>query len=246
MTKIIKLYLDIGCSYQGNEYIDNIYQDIENWNIKDCGIINMLKLEVDTQKRTTEEISFKQILGPMYKKFKCSIVDYRKYTSCILGELRDIDMVVTFNGRDFDIPIIINNLNISDKNREYHIKYFTNRDRDLLDICIIKDIPIKGGLKEIVRRLKIDYDIIVRRENRRENRKDDIEENRKDNRKDDIEENMCFLDDFDRYIGIYNSRLIARKRRNESDIRVLPLLEEKLGFLYEPRSFVDKYHKRWV
>lgn len=225
MPKIIKLYLDIGCSYQGDEYIDNIYQDIENWNIKDCGIINMLKLEIDTQKRTTEEILFKQILGPMYKKFKCSIADYRKYTSCILRELKDIDMIVTFNGRDFDIPIIINNLNISDNNKEYHIKYFTSIDRDLLDICIMKDIPIKGGLKEIIRRLKIDYDSVMRYDRYDRHDRHDI---------------------YDRYISMYNSYLLARKRRNESDIRVLPLLEEKLGFLYEARSFVDRYHKRWL
>ena len=51
MTKIIKLYIDIGCSYRGDEETENIYKDIENWNIKDCGIIGMLKLELDIQKR---------------------------------------------------------------------------------------------------------------------------------------------------------------------------------------------------
>lgn len=224
MTKIIKLYLDIGCTYQGDDYIENIYRDIENWNIKDCGIISMLKFEIDTQKRTTDEISFKQILGPMYKKFKCSITDYRKYTSCVLREFKDVNLFVTFNGRDFDIPIIVNNLNLSEENRDYHIRYFTTRDRDLLDLCILKDIHIKGGLKEIVRRLKIDYDFTVEKG----------------------EENVYFLDNFDQCISRYNSCLITRKRRNESDIRILPLLEEKLGFLYEPRSFIDRYHKKWI
>lgn len=228
MTKIIKLYLDIGCSYQGDEYVDNIYQDIENWNIKDCGIISMLKLEVDIQKRATEEISFKQVLGPMYKKFKCSINDYRKYTSCILKEFKDVDLFITFNGRDFDIPIILNNLNLSEESKDYHIRYFTAKDRDLLDICIIKDIPVKGGLRQITKRFKISYDFIEKGE--------DIKE----------EDVICFLDDSDQYTRMYNSSLIIRKRRNESDIRVLPLLEEKLGFLYEPRSFIDRYHKKWV
>lgn len=223
MTKIIKCYLDIGCSYQGDDAIENIYKDIENWNIKDCGIISMLKLEIDIEKKTTKEILFKQVLGPMYKKFKCSITDYRKYTSCILKEFRDVDLFVTFNGRDFDIPIIINNLNISDKNKEHHIRYFAGRDRDILDLCILKNITVKGGLKEIVRRLNIDYNFT-----------------------DSSEEDVNFCHNFDQYIGKYNSSLITRKRRNESDIKVLPLLEEKLGFLYEPRSFIDKYHKKWV
>ncbi len=222
MTKIIKCYLDIGCSYQGDDVIENIYKDIENWNIKDYGIISMLKLEVDTQKRTTEEISFKQVLGPMYKKFKCSINDYRKYTSCILKEFKYVDLIITFNGRDFDIPIILNNLNIPDKNKEHHIRYFAVRDRDLLDLCILKNITVKGGLKKIAERLNIGYNLT-----------------------DSSIENVNY-DDFDQYIGKYNSCLIERKRRNESDIKVLPLLEEKLGFLYEPRSFIDKYHKKWV
>lgn len=242
MTKIIKLYLDIGCSYQGDDYIENIYRDIENWNIKDCGIISMLKLEIDPQKRTTEEVSFKQILGPMYKKFKCSIKDYRKYTSCILKEFKDVNLFVTFNGRDFDIPIIINNLNLSKDNKDYHIKYFTYRDRDLLDLCIIKDIPVKGGLKEITRRLKIDYNFKIDYNLIGYNLVDcnlvDYDEKG--------EEDVYFLDNFDQNVSRYNSCLITRKRRNESDIRALPLLEEKLGFLYEPRSFIDRYHKKWI
>ncbi len=223
MTKIIKCYLDIGCSYQGDDAVENIYKDIENWNIKDCGIISMLKLEIDIEKRTKEEILFKQILGPMYKKFKCSIVDYRKYTACILKELKDIDLVVTFNGRDFDIPIIINNLNFSDKNKEYQIRYFAERDRDLLDLCILKNIHVKGGLKKIIERLNIHYNL-----------------------ENSSEEDVNFCHNFDQNISKYNSCLIERKRRNESDIKVLPLLEEKLGFLYEPRSYIDKYHKKWV
>jgi hypothetical protein len=223
MTKIIKCYLDIGCSYQGDDAIENIYKDIENWNIKDCGIISMLKLEIDTERRTTEEILFKQILGPMYKKFKCSIIDYRKYSSCILKEFKDVGLFVTFNGRDFDIPIIINNLNLSGRQKEYWKEYIFKKDRDLLDSCILRDINVKGGLKYIAKRLNIGYNFT-----------------------DSSEEDVCLLNDFDQYIIRYNSSLIARKRRNESDIKVLPLLEEKLGFLYEPRSYVDKYHKKWI
>lgn len=222
MKKIIKLYLDIGCLYQGEEGIENIYEDIENWNIKDCGIISMIKLEIDIERKTTKELFFRQVLGPMYKKFKCSITDYKKYTSCILKEFKDIDLFVSFNGRDFDIPIIINNLNISDKNKEYHLRYFAQKDRDLLDLCLLKNIPVKGGLREIARKFKI---------NNIETQND--------------EKKICVISSDD-YINRYNKSLLRKKKRNESDIRVLPLLEEKLGFLYEPRLPIDRYHKRWT
>lgn len=226
MTKIIKLYLDIGCIYEGDHNIENIYDDIENWNIKDCGIISMIKLEVDIERKTTKEIFFRQILGPMYKKFKCSITDYKKYTSCILKEFKDVDIFITFNGRDFDIPIIINNLNVSDKHKEYHLRYFAERDRDLLDICILKNMTVKGGLREIAKRLK-------------------IHNNSTDQEIQDDEQKMCLLS-FDEHINRYNRSLIMKKKRNESDIKILPLLEEKLGFLYEPRLSIDRYHKRWT
>ncbi len=226
MTKIIKLYLDIGCLYQGDEGIENIYDDIENWNIKDCGIISMIKLEIDIERKTTKELFFRQVLGPMYKKFKCSINDYKKYTSCILKEFKDVDVFVTFNGRDFDIPIIINNLNVSDKNKEYHLRYFAEKDRDLLDLCLLKNMPVKGGLRTIAKKLDIHNNLI------------DLEMQ-------NDEKKICILSS-DECINRYNRSLLRKKKRNEYDIKVLPLLEEKLGFLYEPRLPIDRYHKRWI
>ena len=78
-------------------------------------------------------------------------------------------------------------------------------------------------LKKIVERLNIHYNLT-----------------------DSSEEDVNFYHNFDQNVSKYNSCLIARKRRNEYDIKVLPLLEERLGFLYEPRSFMDKYHKKWI
>lgn len=221
--KIIKCYIDIGCSYQGEEALENIYNDIENWNMKDCGIISMLKLEIDKEEKTSNEILFSQVLSPMYHKFKCSIGDYNIYTSCILKEFRDVDLFVTFNGRDFDIPIIINNLNLSDRHKKRWREFIFKRDRDLLDSCLLKDVKVKGGLRSIAKRLNIDEDKI-------------------------IDDTRCTIDielSSGQYINRYNYHLINKKRRNEKDIRTLPLLESKLGLLYESRSCVDKYHKKW-
>ncbi len=227
MTRIMKLYMDIGCSYRGCEDVENIYEDIENWNIKDCGIIGILKLEIDIYKRTKKEILFRQILSPMYHKFSCSTNDYKKYTSCVLKEFKGVDLFVTFNGRDFDIPIIMHNLNFSDNRKNIYLRYILSKDRDLLDLCIQKSVPVKGGLEKIINRLKIGHDLRCK------------------NCPEYSEEELCFLDSFDDNINRYNIGLKLVKQRNEFDVKILPLLEEKLGYLYEPRGVQDKFHKKW-
>jgi len=228
MTKIIKLYIDIGCSYRGDEETENIYKDIENWNIKDCGIIGMLKLEIDIQKRIKNEILFRQILSPMHHKFSCSIDDYKRYTSCVLKEFKDVDLFITFNGRDFDIPIMMHNLNFSDRLKETYLKLILSKDRDLLDLCIQRHIPVKGGLESIIKRLRIEHNLRCK------------------NCPEYSNEEVCFLKSFSNDINRYNNNLKLVKQRNEFDVKILPLLEEKLGYLYEPRLFLDRYHKKWL
>jgi hypothetical protein len=228
MTKIIKLYMDIGCSYKGDADTDNIYEDIENWNIKDCGIIGMLKLEIDTEGRTKNEILFRQILSPMYHKFSCSIADYKRYSSCVLKEFKGVDLFITFNGRDFDIPIILHNLNFSDSRKDIYSRYILSKDRDLLDLLILRKIPVKGGLEKIVKRLHIDHGLRCK------------------NCPEYSDEEVCFLKSFDADTNRYNNSLKIVKQRNEFDVKILPLLEEKLGYLYDPRLFIDRYHKNWI
>ncbi len=220
--------MDIGCSYRGDGDTENIYEDIEHWNVKDCGIIGMLKLEIDTYQRTKKETMFKQILSPMRHKFSCSISDYERYTSCILKEFKNVDLFVTFNGRDFDIPIVMHNLNFPDDRREVYSKYLMGKDRDLLDLCILRKINVKGGLEEIVKRLKIDHDLRCK------------------NCPKYSDEEICFLKSFDESTNRYNNNLKMVKQRNEFDVRILPLLEEKLGYLYEQRIVQDKFHKKWT
>ncbi len=219
--------MDIGCSYRGCEDVENIYEDIRNWNIKDCGIIGMSKLEIDTEKRTQKEILFRQILSPMYHKFSCSAADYKKYSSCVLKEFKGVDLFVTFNGRDFDIPIIMHNLNFSERLKETYSKYILSKDRDLLDLCIQSGIHVQGGLEKIIKRLKIEHNLRCK------------------NCPEYSQEEICFLDSFDDYTNQYNNSLKMVKQRNEFDVKILPLLEKKLGYLYEPRTVRDLFHKKW-
>jgi len=229
MSEIIKYYLDIGCIYEGDECIENMYGDSQNWDIKDYGLLGILKLRVDTEKRKKEEMFFKQIFSPHVHQFaRRFILDivYRSKKD-ILGEFSeygDIDLIVGWNSRDFDLPIIVNKLGYS----RYVLKKIMEKDRDLMDLCVLREISVKGGLQEVVKRLKIDHDLRCK----------SCPEYSK--------EETCFLKSFDIGTNRYNNGMKMIKQKNEFDVKILPLLEEKLGYLYNTRIIQDKFHKKWV
>lgn len=229
MSEIVKYYLDIGCIYEGDEYIDSMYCDYQNWDMKDYGLLGILKLKIDTEKRTKEEIFFKQVFSPYVHQFsKDFILDvvYRGDRD-ILGELSeygDADLIVGWNSRDFDLPIIINNLGYS----KCALQKIMKKDRDLMDLCISRDISVKGGLEKVVKRLKIDHDLRCK----------GCPEYSK--------EEVCFLKSFDMNTNRYNNSMKMIKQKNEFDVKILPLLEEKLGYLYNSRIIQDKFHKKWI
>lgn len=228
MSEIVKYYLDIGCIYEGEECIENMYGDHQNWDTKDYGLIGLLKLRIDIDKRKKKEIFFRQIFSPHVHQFAREFIsDIIKNDNDVLGEFRkygDIDLIVGWNSRDFDLPIIVNNIGYS-KQILYKIM---EKDRDLMDMCILREISVKGGLEEVVKRLKIDHNLRC---------KDCPEYSKAE---------VCFLKSFDTNTNKYNNSMKVIKQRNEFDVRILPLLEEKLGYLYEPRIIQDKFHKKWI
>lgn len=236
MSKIIKYYADIGCIYQGDDLIDSVYSDHYNWNIK-YGLIGILKLKIDTEKRTKKEVFFKQIFKPCINTFARNFIydivsgknggDDCKDILKIFREYRDADLIIGWNSRDFDIPIIIHNLKYSEKRKKHYLEKINEKDRDLLDLCVLRDISVKGGLSEVVKRLNIEHNFPYK------------------NTPEYGNDEMCFLTGFDRDTNIYNNNLKIIKQRNEFDVRILPLLEEKLGYLYTPRIIQDKFHKKW-
>lgn len=227
--EITKYYFDIGCVYEGDECIENIYSDYQNWDTKDYGLLGILKLKIDTEKRKKKEIFFKQVFSPHVHQFAEKFISdiIFKNDKDILGEFSeygDADLIVGWNSRDFDIPIIINNLGYPDS----ILTKIAKKDRDLMDLCILRDISVKGGLEEVVKRLKIDHDL--RCKNCPEYSKEEI----------------CFFKSFDVGTNKYNNNLKIIKQKNEFDVKILPLLEEKLGYIYEPRIIQDKFHKKWI
>lgn len=236
MSKIIKYYLDIGCIYEGDSGTEYIYNDHQNWSMKDYGLIGILKLKIDTKKKTKEEIFLRQTFSPYIHEFAKNLIsdfiwseNNKDIDKDILGtfrEYRDADLIVGWNSRDFDIPIILNNLGWTEEHINRCFNKIIKKDRDLLDLCLLREINVRGGLQQVIKRLKIghlpykccpDY----------------------------TDEELHFLTDFDRDTNIHNNSLRIARHKNEFDIRILPLLEEKLGYLYEQRSPVDKYHKKW-
>lgn len=229
MPEIVKYYLDIGCIYEGEECIENIYSDHQNWDTKDYGLLGMLKLRIDTDKRKKKEIFFKQVFSPHVHKFAREFISdiIYKNDKDILGEFSehgDIDLIVGWNSRDFDLPIIVNNVGYS----KQILSKIMEKDRDLMDLCILREISVKGGLEEVVKRLKVDHNLRCK----------DCPEYSK--------EETCFLKSFDTNTNKYNNNMKMIKQRNEFDVRILPLLEEKLGYLHEPRIIQDKFHKKWI
>ena len=225
MSKIVKCYIDIGCIYEGDKTLECAYEDYEGWNIN-YGLIGILKLEIDTIRKTKEEISFEQVSGQgviMCTEYLISSLIDNRYK-----QYENIDMIIGWNSRDFDFPIIINSLEYPQRYKEYCAEKIATRDRDLLDLCVLRDISVKGGLEEVIKRLRIRHNLRCK------------------NCPTYSKEEICFLKDFDMETNRYNNNLKGIKQRNEFDIRILPLLEERLGYLYESRLPMDRYHKKWI
>ena len=227
--EIIKYYIDIGCVYEGDECAKSMFSDHQNWDTKDYGLLGILKLKIDIEKRKKKEIFFRQVFGShvhqFAKKFISDIV--HKCDKDILGEFReygDVDLIVGWNSRDFDFPIIVNNIGYpaSILNR------IIEKDRDLMDLCVLREISVKGGLENVVKRLKIDHDLRCK------------------NCPEYSDEEICFFKSFDPTTNKYNNSMKIAKQRNEFDVKILPLLEEKLGYIYEQRILQDKFHKKWI
>lgn len=150
------------------------------------------------------------------------------------------DMLVTFNGRGFDIPVIVENF-IDESVKIDAMKMIigdTGKDRDLMDICISKKGMwlIGGGLKGVAKKLNVGYSMEKMNINGEEIDLNNI----------NIVDccNKVFIDeDGDELeLKLELNKILAK---NENDIRVLPLVEQSLGLLSNKRMIVDNYHKIW-
>lgn len=223
--KIIKYYLDCEIPYIGKKpFTDkSIFNDWDQWSFKYGGIIGMMSLELDTIAKTKRELKFKQI------EFPNCVTIFRNFLLAPKSPFNPL--IVTYNGRSFDLPIIAENMNIDEDLKLGVFKRFLQTDRDLMDFCIKRKIS-KKGLADTAYYFGIDIDSKYK----------DVP----------IEE---FLDAFDNCFPTdgsvctdkdeYDRCMEIVKGRNEYDVRVLPRIEEKLGILYDMRLPDDRYHKMW-
>lgn len=225
--KIIKYYLDCEIPYIGNKSLTDksIFNDWDDWLFKYGGIIGIISMEIDTINKTKRELKFKQI------EFPNCVTIFRNFLLAPKSPFNPL--IVTYNGRSFDIPIITENMNIDENLKLGIFKKFLQRDRDLMDFCIKRKIS-KKGLAETAYYFGIDIDSKYK----------DVS----------IEEflkafDYCFPIDTENVcddVDVYNRCMEIVKGRNEYDVRVLPLIEEKLGILYDLRFHEDSYHKSWT
>jgi len=87
---------------------------------------------------------------------------------------------------------------------------------------------VRGGLGEVLKRLKI---------------KCDLENKEVPNFYEHIKN--VFGKYSDKKSREYKDSLNLVMKRNEFDVRVMPLIEHKFGLLYKGYENIDEYHKRW-
>jgi len=213
-NKITKIYIDLEPSYNGNETGYAMFNNLNDWNAS-IGMFGILKIEFDIKKKTKRQIYFKQILNPNIECFEKLLFE------------DDVDMIVTWNGRKFDIPLIINLFSLDEK-EQYNNK-IKNIDRDLIDVCSYKKINIKGGIGEVIKRLNIGINTEEK----------DVSLHKFFNSWDTV-----FRSD-DSKTEEYKKALNIVKGRNKFDCESLVLLEEKLSLSYELKLKQDFFSIDW-
>lgn len=236
MTNINKCYLDIEVKYRGKLIgQDNLmFRDWENWTFDEGGVIGALFLDIDKERKEIKNTNLKQILID-----KDDELTTNKYMVDIINDIGNADMIVTWGGRGFDLPILVERIAYKkDEEKMDLLNKFYSKDRDLIDLCF--DRNLKGNLFSIARRLKIldgtnkgslNIDLIIAKENR-------VFDDRVIDPSDNTRQMM--IDCLDDCYEI--KKLDVIKKRNEFDVRVLPLIEDKLGLLYNGQESKDRYH----
>lgn len=205
-NKINKVYIDLEPSYNGDKTGNAMFYNLNEWNAS-IGMFGILKVEFDIRNKTKNEIYFKQILNP-------TLACYKK----LLFE-DNVDMIITWNGKKFDIPLIINLFSLNE--REQYNKKIMNVHRDLLKIRGVMKPKIKGSLVETTKRLKINIDT-----------------NEKDVSLDDFFDawDIVFRND-NIETKEYKKALNIVKGRNKFDCKSLVLLEEYFDLSYNLESY---------
>lgn len=238
---IKKLYLDIECSHKSKQVRKGEkwkFSDWKGFELCKGGVIGILGMVIDTDKSEWKELLFRQYV--QCPRLGMNIGEKEK-TELLSLMLDRADMIITFNGRGFDIPIIIENF-VHESVKCDAMKMIignNGKDRDLMDICIHKKGMwlIGGGLEGVVKKLCINYD--MNRMSREDGRVIDLNSF--------IIQDSCnkvFIDETGDELEL-KLELEKILVKNENDIRVLPLVEYSLELLLSKRKNIDNYHKTW-
>lgn len=208
----------------------------------DQDFTGMLLLEIDKQNRCYKEIFFKQ----------CNNANTSELRDILYNNIVSLDcdcnnMIVGFNCRTYDLrnrlPSLLESACISTDNINDISININKRVRDLMDICIKRNISVKGdnkkegvpwmtGLFTVVDNMIGYFDGNADKELEKKYRK----------------ALDRFRVSFWEAPTLWNADIKKEytgknmhKLKNEADVRALPLLEDALGFLYSERMEDDDY-----
>lgn len=226
---------------QDIDIMNKVYIDVDKvWS-------GVLWLEISKEPKTIHEIRFCQFLNSSSQYYYSDI--HKVFANDILNscdkEQYKNDMIVTWRGREYDLPEICKIL-YPDRLESYSNilqNIMKTRDRDLKDICIKRGIEIKGGDKQLGSIWKsglwATVDRLVYNGYSFPNR--ELDKKYKWARH--FNENAFYEAPTSLKIG--NTKEFTDNHRfkwkNEADVRALPLLEEALELLFERRVEDDKY-----
>lgn len=236
-----KYYVDIEARYPESNYPN--FSDHKNWKIEMIGILrldivdgNVINTEFDQYTAEINKLN-------LYEGFN-RLVE-------IFENLSDDSIIVTWNGREFALPIIFQNLlelvgslfitldvlRLARKTVEYN--------RDLIDVAISKKCKIKGGLLHFAQMMRdkvftMDETLAYEIDMLDTPEIGDIKMHKQAAKKfislDNMADNTA-----DNADDIYK----IVKHKNKIDTKVLPEIEHYLGLLYEPLNDIDKTRHIW-
>lgn len=148
--KLDKLKVELPASKQAFQqknlrYFQNMLNPKEHWRLVELGKVGFIDIETTGLSKTADQIT---VIG-IYDGTKSHLYVNGKNLLDAKAKLKEFDIVVTFNGKQFDIPFIEHHFSCTYSFAHLDLRY------------LLKELGFQGGLKSIEKQLGINRDFSV-------------------------------------------------------------------------------------